>query len=105
MAVDVEIPGMGESVSEVILIEWLKADGDSVERDEPICVLETDKANVDLPAPETGVLRHVKEIDATLELAFDCPGFVFAVGNHIPSNVPVDNALFMFDYLSERWDR
>jgi len=51
MAYEVQIPAMGESVSEVILIEWLKADGDYVERDEPICVLETDKANVDLPAP------------------------------------------------------
>ncbi len=57
---------MGESVSEVILIEWLKADGDYVERDEPICVLETDKANVDLPAPNEGILRHKEVVDATL---------------------------------------
>ncbi len=66
MAVDVEIPTMGESVSEVILIEWLKADGEFVERDEAICVLETDKANVDLPAPAAGLLKHGAEIDATL---------------------------------------
>jgi uroporphyrinogen decarboxylase len=46
-----------------------------------------------------------KEIDETLKLAFDCPGFMFAVGNHIPSNVPVENALFMYDYLSQRWNR
>ncbi len=46
-----------------------------------------------------------REIDATLELALDCPGFMYAVGNHIPSNVPVDNALFYFEYLSSRWDR
>ncbi|MFO8007953.1 MAG: uroporphyrinogen decarboxylase family protein [Candidatus Brocadiia bacterium] len=45
------------------------------------------------------------QVDATLELAGDCPGFFFAVGNHIPSNVPVDNALFYFDYLSSRWQR
>lgn len=45
------------------------------------------------------------EIDATLELTRDCPGFVFAVGNHIPSNVPVDNALYFIDYLREHWDR
>ena len=45
------------------------------------------------------------EIDATLEIAFGCPGFMFAVGNHIPSNVPVDNALFYFDYLQSRWTR
>ena len=45
------------------------------------------------------------EIDATLELAFACPGFMFAVGNHIPSNVPVENALFYFDYLKTHWGR
>jgi len=45
------------------------------------------------------------EIDATLKLAFDCPGFMFAVGNHIPSNVPVENALFYYDYLTRHWWR
>jgi len=45
------------------------------------------------------------EVDATLALAFDCPGFMCAVGNHIPSNVPVDNALFYLDYLTARWNR
>ena len=66
MAMDVEIPAMGESVSEVILIEWLKEDGEYVERDEAVCVLETDKANVDLPAPAAGVLKHGAELDSTL---------------------------------------
>ena len=51
MSVQVEIPSMGESVSEVILLEWLKGDGERVEQDEPLCVLETDKANVELPSP------------------------------------------------------
>jgi hypothetical protein len=45
------------------------------------------------------------EIDATLPLARRCPGFMFAVGNHIPSNVPVENALFYFDYLRANWAR
>ena len=45
------------------------------------------------------------EVDATLELAADCPGFVCAVGNHIPSNVPVENAQFYFEYLSDNWHR
>ena len=45
------------------------------------------------------------EVDATMELARSCPGFVFAVGNHIPSNVPVENAVFYFDCLREHWKR
>jgi hypothetical protein len=45
------------------------------------------------------------EIDATMALARDCPGFVCAVGNHIPSNVPVENALFYMEYLRKSWRR
>ncbi len=68
MSVQVEIPGMGESVSEVILLEWLKGDGERVEQDEPLCVLETDKANVDLPSPAGGTLKHLQPIDTTLAI-------------------------------------
>ena len=45
------------------------------------------------------------EIDATLSLAERCAGFMFAVGNHIPSNIPVESALFYLDYLQAHWDR
>ncbi len=46
-----------------------------------------------------------REIDDTLRIAMGCPGFIFAVGNHLPSNIPIDNALYFFDYLSARWRR
>ena len=45
------------------------------------------------------------EVDATLALAPQCRGLVFAVGNHIPSNVPIANALFYRDHLREYWGR
>ena len=45
------------------------------------------------------------EIDATLPAALECAGFMFAVGNHIPSNIPVANATFYFDYLRRHWAR
>lgn len=45
------------------------------------------------------------EVKVTLERAKGCPGFVFAVGNHIPSNVPVDNALVYFDAMRAGWRR
>ena len=66
MAVDVGVPEIGESISEVVLLEWIKAAGEYVEKGEPVCVLETDKANVDLPAPEAGVLQPLKEVDETI---------------------------------------
>ena len=68
MSVQVEIPSMGESVSEVILLEWLKGDGERVEQDEPLCVLETDKANVELPSPASGALKHLQPTDTTLSI-------------------------------------
>jgi hypothetical protein len=43
------------------------------------------------------------EVDASLALARKCSGFIFAVGNHIPSNVPLANALFYMDYLRAHW--
>lgn len=68
METRVEVPALGESVSEAILLEWLKSDGDLVRTDEPICVLETDKANVELPAPVAGILRHDAAIDQTIKV-------------------------------------
>ncbi len=66
MARQVEVPSLGESVKQAILVHWHKADGDSVAIDEPICELETDKANVDVPSPVAGVLRRVKEEGETV---------------------------------------
>ena len=66
MAIEVGVPELGESISEVVLLEWLKAGGEYVEKGEPICVLETDKANVDLPAPEAGVLHPLKQVDEAI---------------------------------------
>src|SRR3954447_11341685 len=51
MPMNVQIPALGESVTEAVLLKWHKQDGESVAQDEPICELETDKANVDLPSP------------------------------------------------------
>lgn len=61
-------------------------------------------SKVDCRTLTFGTKERIKaEVDETLELVKHCPGFVFAVGNHIPSNVPVDNALYYFDYLSSNW--
>jgi len=59
MAVEVRVPASGESITEVMVAEWLKAEGDPVRRDEPLVTLETDKAALDLPAPASGVLARI----------------------------------------------
>jgi 2-oxoglutarate dehydrogenase E2 component (dihydrolipoamide succinyltransferase) len=56
MAVELKVPSAGESITEVQIGQWLKAEGDYVERDEPLVELETDKASMELPAPTSGIL-------------------------------------------------
>lgn len=60
MAVDVIMPQMGESVAEGTLVRWLKSVGDTVERDEPIFEITTDKVDAEIPSPEAGVLLAIK---------------------------------------------
>ena len=63
-----EVPPLGESVKQAILVAWHKKEGESVAIDEPICELETDKANVDVPAKTAGVLHHLKEEGETVNV-------------------------------------
>ncbi len=57
--VEMKVPIIGESVTEVTLSEWLKGDGDYVELDEPICEFESDKATLEFPAEASGKLIYV----------------------------------------------
>lgn len=57
--VELKVPVIGESVKEVTLSQWLKADGDYVERDEALCEFESDKATLEFPAETSGKLIHV----------------------------------------------
>src|SRR3954471_7215622 len=68
MATNVDVPALGESVREAILVKWHKNDGDTVSAAEPLAELETDKANVDVPAPAAGVLKRVKKEGDTVKI-------------------------------------
>ena len=59
MAVDIKVPSAGESISEVQIGAWIRAEGDRVEADEPLVEIETDKATMELPAPVAGTLVKV----------------------------------------------
>src|SRR3989337_2106984 len=68
MPTEVTVPTMGESINEAVILRWLKADGDQVALDEPICELETDKATFDLPSPAAGTLQTTKNIGDTVQV-------------------------------------
>ena len=59
MAIDVRMPKLSDNMEEGVIIRWMKAPGDSVEKGEPLAEVETDKADVELEAAASGVLREI----------------------------------------------
>ncbi len=57
------VPALGESVTEATIAKWLKSVGDTVEVDEPIVELETDKVNLEVPSPVSGTIGDIKHKD------------------------------------------
>ncbi|MFD3002263.1 2-oxoglutarate dehydrogenase complex dihydrolipoyllysine-residue succinyltransferase [Pontibacter toksunensis] len=68
MSLEVKVPAVGESITEVTIAQWLKKDGDRVEMDEVIAELESDKATFELPAEGAGILRIVAQEGDTIEV-------------------------------------
>ena len=60
------VPVLGESITEATVAKWLKNAGDAVEADEPIVELETDKVNLEVPSPITGVLTKINSKDGSV---------------------------------------
>ena len=59
MAVSVTMPALGESVTEGTVTRWLKKEGETVEVDEPLLEVSTDKVDTEIPAPAAGVLVSI----------------------------------------------
>jgi 2-oxoglutarate dehydrogenase E2 component (dihydrolipoamide succinyltransferase) len=68
MAIQIKVPAVGESISEVTIANWLKKDGDTVKLDEVIAELESDKATFELTAPSAGVLKIIKPQGSTVPI-------------------------------------
>lgn len=66
--IEINVPTVGESISEVTLVNWLKQEGDWVERDEVLCELESEKATFELSAEKAGILHIVAEEGSDLSI-------------------------------------
>ena len=66
MGIQVKVPTVGESISEVTIANWLKKDGDAVKMDEVIAELESDKATFELTAQDEGILKIIKQAGDTV---------------------------------------
>ncbi|QNI36994.1 2-oxoglutarate dehydrogenase, E2 component, dihydrolipoamide succinyltransferase [Edaphobacter albus] len=65
MPTDVVMPQMGESITEGTITKWLKKPGDSVQRDEPLFEISTDKVDAEIPSPAAGTLKEIKITEGT----------------------------------------
>jgi 2-oxoglutarate dehydrogenase E2 component (dihydrolipoamide succinyltransferase) len=66
MSENILVPMLGESITEATVSKWLKSEGDMVEADEPIVELETDKVNLEVPSPVSGVLSKINSKDGSV---------------------------------------
>ena len=66
MSEKILVPALGESITEATVAKWLKNTGDDVEADEPIVELETDKVNLEVPSPISGVLTSITSKDGSV---------------------------------------
>ena len=66
MSEKILVPVLGESITEATVSKWLKNEGDAVEADEPIVELETDKVNLEVPSPVSGILSKINSNDGSV---------------------------------------
>ena len=66
MSEKIVVPVLGESITEATVAKWLKNTGDTVEADEAIVELETDKVNLEVPSPISGTLTEINSKDGSV---------------------------------------
>src|SRR5262245_54149468 len=68
MTRELKVPRLAESISEAVVVAWIKPDGSEVRVDEPVVTLETDKAAVEIPSEFAGTLRHARAVGERVEV-------------------------------------
>ena len=91
MVVDVVMPKMGESIMEGTILEWYKKVGDSIEKDETLLEIGTDKVDSEIPSPETGTISEILAI----------PNDIVAVGKVI-ARIDTDGSGIQDDITEEK---
>ena len=88
MSEKIVVPVLGESITEATVAKWLKNAGDTVEADEPIVELETDKVNLEVPSPISGVLTEINSQDGSVVEVGALLGSVSAEGGTVVKSAP-----------------
>jgi 2-oxoglutarate dehydrogenase E2 component (dihydrolipoamide succinyltransferase) len=88
MPVELVVPSVGESINEVEIGDWLKNEGETVNQDDPVVVLETEKATVELPAPATGTITSMLKRKGEKAAVGDIIGYIEPNGDGRPAERP-----------------
>jgi 2-oxoglutarate dehydrogenase E2 component (dihydrolipoamide succinyltransferase) len=90
MVIEIKIPGVGESVREAVLAQWLKNDGDAVKKDEPILVIETDKVTLEVVAEADGMLHIQVQAGTTVPIGAVVGTLAVdeGAGTTVPASIP-----------------
>ena len=92
MSITIEVPALGESITEAIVARWLKQAGEPVQVDEPIVELETDKITVEVPAPAAGVLsKLLAEEGDTVNVGDAIAEFTAGAAAAAPASAPAES--------------
>ena len=84
MSIEIKVPSVGESVSEAVLAQWFKQDGDNVRKDDPVFLIETDKVTLEVVAESGGVLKILVQEGETVPIG-TVVGMIEAEGKEEPA--------------------
>src|SRR5438094_10676905 len=85
MPTQVLMPQMGESIAEGTLVRWLKKVGDTVDRDEPLFEISTDKVDAEIPSPAAGVLTAINVKEGELAAVNSVVAMIGQTGEDAPA--------------------
>src|SRR5260370_7710819 len=88
MPTDVIMPQMGESITEGTITKWLKKPGDTIQRDEPLFEISTDKVDAEIPSPSAGTLKEIKIAEGTTVQINTVVATIAAPGSPPPAPPP-----------------
>ena len=92
MPTDIVMPQMGESIVEGTITKWLKKPGDTVQRDEPLFEISTDKVDAEIPSPASGVLQDIKVTEGNTVQVNTVVGTIAGVGERAATAAPAKPA-------------
>ena len=90
MSEKILVPVLGESITEATVSKWLKNKGETVDADEPIVELETDKVNLEVPSPVTGKLIEINSQDGSTVKVGEILGLVTEVEGEIKKSDKIE---------------